>query len=161
MVKRALVVASIVMLCGTAAIADEASHKKAVVELLDVLKLKQGMTGGAEAMADAMVQGNPQLQPYRDVLIKWATQTMTWDSMAPELISIYQETFTEAEIRELIAFFKTKTGAKWVMAMPDLMRKGTAIGARVGQAHQDELMQMVNERTQELKKKDAEPSSVP
>lgn len=152
MVKQMVVVASVLVLCGGLARADEASHRKAVLELLDTLKLKQSLTGGAEAMADAMVQGNPQLEPYREVLIKWATKTMTWDAMLPELTEIYQQALTESEIREIIVFFKTKTGEKWVNAMPDLMRKGSAVGAKIGQAHQQELMTMINERTEELKK---------
>lgn len=156
MVKHVLVAASIVALSSRCAIADEASHKQAVIELLDALKLQQGMTGGAESMADAMVQTNPQLEPYRDVLIKWATKTMTWDAMVPELIVVYQQALTEPEVRAMIAFFKTKTGEKWVTVMPDLMRKGSAVGAKIGQAHQDELLQMVNQRTEELKKQDKE-----
>lgn len=155
-VKRALVGVCLLALWCTRAGADEASHKQAVIDLLDALKLKQSMTGGAEAMADAMVQGNPQLEPYRDVLIKWATKTMTWDAMLPELIVVYQQALTESEIREMIVFFKTKTGEKWVSVMPDLMRNGSAIGAKIGQAHQDELLQMVNARTEELKKQDKE-----
>ncbi len=152
MLKKIVVAASMIALCCARGSADEASHKQAVMDLLDTMKLKQSLTGGAEAMADAMVQGNPQLEPYREVLIKWATKTMTWDAMLPEIVEIYEQALTEPEIREIIAFFKTKTGEKWVTAMPELMRKGSAVGAKIGQAHQQELLTMINARTEELKK---------
>jgi uncharacterized protein len=142
MLKHSLVTASAIVLIGASAGADEVSHRKAAIELLDALKMRDSVTGGVEAMADVMVQSNPQLAPYRDVLVEWATKTMTWEAMLPGLIEIYQQALTEPEIRETIKFFKTKTGQKWVTAMPDLMRKGSAIGAKVGEAHQDQLKTM-------------------
>lgn len=130
-------------------------HEQAVTELFNLMDLEKMMTGSAIAMIDAQVQANPDLAPYRSVLVDWSSKYLTWDSMAPALIRIYMDAFTEAETREMIAFYRTPTGKKALTKMPDLFQKGAAVGAEVGQAHQDELKTMILERRAQLEAAEA------
>ncbi len=126
------------------------SHEQAVTELFGLMDLEKMMVGSATAMIDAQIQANPGIAPFRGVLIEWSGKYLTWDAMAPQLIKIYMETFTEPETREMIAFYRTPTGKKALTKMPELLQKGAQIGAEIGKAHQAELAQMVREKQKQL-----------
>ena len=129
---------------------EMSSHDAAIVELLRLTKAEEALLGAVRTAIDAQAQASPTLLPYRDVLIEWAGRYLTWDAMLPEMLRIYRESFTEAEIRKLIAFYRTPTGQKAVERIPELMQKGAAVGLAIAQAHQAELEQMIAQRQREL-----------
>jgi len=126
------------------------SHDRAVIDLIKLTKVEQQMAASTEAVADAMTKGNPMLVPFRDVIVEWADKYLTWNAMLPEVAKLYKETFTESEIRELIAFYQTPVGQKVLARMPELTQKGFSIGATIGQAHSDELRQMIEAKAKQL-----------
>jgi hypothetical protein len=146
---------AILILFGTAATTVGAEvgadgHRDAASELLGVMEMEQTMLGGSAAMADAMIQQNSMMAPYRDVLVEWSVKIMTWETFEPKLVEIYTEAFSEAELRELIRFYQTPTGMKTIQLMPELMRKGALLGGEVAAKHTDELRQMIDARSAEL-----------
>jgi uncharacterized protein len=126
------------------------SHDRAVIDLIKLTKVEQQMAASTEAVADAMTRGNPMLVPFRDVIVEWANKYLTWNAMLPEVAKLYKETFTESEIRELIAFYQTPVGQKVLARMPELTQKGFSIGSTIGQAHSDELRQMIEAKAKQL-----------
>jgi len=126
------------------------SHDRAVIDLIKLTKVEQQMAASTEAVADAMTKGNPMLVPFRDVIVEWANKYLTWSAMLPEVAKLYKETFTESEIRELIAFYQTPVGQKVLARMPELTQKGFSIGSTIGQAHSDELRQMIEAKAKQL-----------
>jgi uncharacterized protein len=126
------------------------SHDRAVIDLIKLTKVEQQMAASTEAVADAMTKGNPMLVPFRDVIVEWANKYLTWKAMLPEVAKLYKETFTESEIRELIAFYQTPVGQKVLARMPELTQKGFSIGSTIGQAHSDELRQMIEAKAKQL-----------
>jgi hypothetical protein len=141
----------------TAVESPSETHQQAATELLKVMNLERTMMAGATAMADAMIQQNQVLGPYRDVLLKWAEKFLTWEAFGPKLVALYAESFTEAELRDMITFYKTPTGQKALALMPELMRRGAMLGGEVAKEHTQELEQMVGERAAELGKLSAKP----
>ena len=103
-------------------------------------------------MIDSEIRGNPGMEPYRDVMLKWIQKYMTWDAMRPELIRLYTDTYTEAELKQLAAFYKTPLGQKTLTKTPELLQKTAMIGARLGQQHADELKTAMTARRDELLK---------
>lgn len=55
------------------------------------------------------------------------------DTVAASVIPIYRKYFSEEEIRELIAFFKTPLGSKYAKLAGTIQREGMEINARRGQ----------------------------
>lgn len=156
---RKLLTLALLAFCATSAQAQPGgvaprpeigSHEQAVTELFNLMDLEKTMVGSATAMIDAQVQASPDIAPYRDVLIEWSSKYLTWDNIAPPLIKIYMEAFTEAETREMIAFYRTPIGKKALTKLPELFQKSALVGAEVGQAHQDELKAMILERKAQL-----------
>lgn len=138
----------------------DTSERDAAAAVLRVMGLERSMMAGATAMVDLQIQQNPTLAPYREVMLKWVEKYMTWDAVAPALIDLYTETFTESELKELIAFYKTPTGQKTLTELPGLMQKGAALGVEIGKTHAPELEQMIRERTEEIEKATRKPSPV-
>jgi len=126
------------------------SHDQAVMDLIKVTKVEQQMATSTEAVADAMTKGNPVLMPFRDVIVEWASKYLTWNAMLPEVAKLYKETFTESEVRELIAFYQTPVGQKVLAKLPEVTQKAFSIGSTIGQAHSDELRQMIEAKAKQL-----------
>jgi hypothetical protein len=126
------------------------SHRQAALELLQVMGVEKSAVAGAQVMLGVMLDSNSQMEPYRDVMIKWAGNTLSWEKMGPRMTDLYMKAFTEAEIRELIAFYKTPTGQKTLQQMPMLMQEGAKIGSELAQEHQGELEEAIKARAKEL-----------
>jgi hypothetical protein len=150
----AVIMGAACLLLAPAARAEvaSASHRAAAADLLRMMDIEKAMMVGVTTMADAQVAGNPTLAPYRDVILKWAGMFLTWDKVAPQLTELYAATFTESELRELTAFYKTPTGKKAMAEIPALMQKGAAIGTDLAKQHTPELERMIRERAEELAK---------
>lgn len=103
-------------------------------------------------MADIMIAQNPMLAAYRSVITEWAEQVFVWENFESKFVQLYKDAFSEAEIRDLIRFYETPTGAKLVRIQPDLLQQGAQIGAEIGQRYSPMLDRMIRERAAELAK---------
>ena len=158
--KRPLVAALLLtFLSPLAAWSEEAvsTHKKAALELIAITDMETSMLGGAETMVDLQIRQNPLIEPYRDVLLKWIKKTMTWEAMAPQMIQLFMDTFTESELRDLIAFYKTPTGKKALTQLPALFEQGARIGHELAEKNEAELEAMIEVRRKELEKAEETP----
>jgi len=126
------------------------SHRAAAAELLALVEIEKTMSNMATLMTDSMVQSNPLMAPYKSVIAEWAARTMSWENFRERFVSIYVETFSESELRELIAFYRTPTGKKSIQVQPALMERGAAFGIEVASEHQEELRAMIQKRAKEL-----------
>jgi hypothetical protein len=138
--------------------AEPDSHRQAAEELLRMLGLEKSMQAGSNAMVDAQIQGNPALAPYRDVFQQWEGKYFTWDVLGPRMTDLYVQAFTEAELRDLIAFYKTPTGQKALAKMPALLQQGRQLTMEIAKQHKPELEQMIRARKEELEKAQKKPS---
>ena len=77
---------------------------------------------------------------------------MTWDAMLPELTKMYTETFSEAELKQMAAFYGSPAGQKSLEKLPEMMQRTAMAGARISQPHTDELRASMATRSEELKK---------
>jgi len=152
--KRALL-SILVLACLAAAPSawgETRGHREAATALLDVMKESQDLSGVIGPMVDAQVRANPQIEPFRDILLDWTARYFSWDVIGPQMIDLYMRTFTESELRDLVAFYRTPTGRKSLEKMPALMQEGVKIGETVAQQHRGELEAMLKARMRELER---------
>jgi len=123
---------------------DEHSHRKAAEELLLVLEVEKSLPKVVAQVVANQVQHNPQLAPQREVLQRFLTTYVNWDSVKEETITAYTQEFTEPELKTLTEFYKTPLGKKASEKMPQLALIAGQIGLRQAQAHQTELQQMLS-----------------
>lgn len=100
--------------------------RKQIELMLDVMKQSAG-AGAREAAGDpagakaeqAFVAFTAKFNGYRDQMIE-------------EFAALYAERFSAAELKEISAFYRSGTGAKFISAMPELMQQGAQIGQKYG-----------------------------
>lgn len=128
--------------------APVSSHEKAARELFRMAGGENLAMGGAEAML-GMLRTDPTMAPYEHVFRDWYQKVFAEADLEAEMVKLYMETFTEKELREIAAFYKTPVGRKSIAAMPELMRKGAEIGMKRAQEHAGELEEMLDKAREE------------
>ena len=108
-------------------------------KLLNMMNMEKLTTQSTTNMVDAMLGRLPPKAQNRDALHAFFTQYVGWAALKDDFIQIYVEAFTEKELRDLIAFYKTPTGQKAITVVPSLMQKGAQIGQSRVQEHLPEL----------------------
>jgi hypothetical protein len=119
---------------------DEASHKAAADELLQVIhsensldRVSKQMSLSAERMTmpGANSATPPEVAAYRESVRQQCAdiikEQLDWAKLEPEVARLYADTFTEPELRTLIEFYKTPVGQKLVSTQTDLAGKVTVL----------------------------------
>ena len=117
-------------------------------ELFDLMDMQEIMDAAIVETMNAQISANPALEQFRDVMLEFFAKHMSWKSLERGFIDDYMETFSQAEIEDMIAFYKTPTGAKAISTMPALMKRGSQRGVQKVQAHMPELQKLIEERLQ-------------
>jgi hypothetical protein len=143
---------SLMMLCGsTGVVAQSApgpisdSHRAAVVELMDLIGIEGSIKSSMGMMMDVMMQSNPQMEALRPVMESFFGKYFTWEELQDDFVVLYATNFNEAEVGDLLAFYRTPTGRKAAVTVPALMEQGGLIGQRQVEEHLPELEQMIQD----------------
>ena len=126
------------------ALGDEQSHRKAAENLLIVMEVDKSLPQIVEQVVETQMQQNPQLASQREILQRFLTKYVNWESVKEDTITAYAQEFTEPELKKLTEFYKTPVGKKASEKMPQLALIAGQIGLRQAQAHQTELRQMLS-----------------
>lgn len=119
--------------------ADEASHRKSVETLLGLMNMESLLNQSIDQMMQIQVQQNPQIAPHQKEMKAFLSKYMSWETLKEDMVKLYMAEFTEAELKELIAFYQTPVGIKTIERMPTLMAKGAQLGQKRVQEHLPEL----------------------
>jgi hypothetical protein len=136
------------VLAGAAPPAPVSSHEKAARELVQIVGGTDLAMSGAEAMI-SMLREDPDMASYDDVIRVWSHTVFAESELEAEMVRLYMEAFSEKELRELAAFYKTPVGRKVIAVTPELMKKGAEIGMRRGEEHSEELYEMLAKAREE------------
>jgi hypothetical protein len=101
------------------------------------MEAARGMLATDSAHAAALAE-------YEDVIDAFYAEQFSWTTLEPEFIQLYVEVFTEAELRELTAFYRTELGQKMLLRLPEVMQRSMAIT----QARLQEALPQLMERLQ-------------
>ena len=149
------ILAAVLFLClplaalGQQAKAPSASHIQAAEELFATMKMEELMSQAIDSMLEAQMAQNPEMRKVEDVLRDFLNKYSSWKALKEPLTAIYVETFTEAELREINAFYRTPTGQKAVTVMPALFQKAAAMGQELAQEHIGELQEAAKKKLAE------------
>ena len=127
-----------------------ASHLAAAEALLVATETEAAMNQSVDSMLENQIELNPELAPFRDIMRAFIREHLSWDAVRDELVQVYAQAFTEAELREITAFYQTETGRKAALLTPSLMAQGMGIGQRAVVAHRHELEARIEERVRKL-----------
>lgn len=122
--------------------APVSTHEQAARELYRMVGGNNLAMAGAESMM-MMFQGDPEMTPYEEVFRAWYQKVFADADLESEMVKLYMDKFSEKELREISAFYKTPVGKKAIATMPELMRQGAQIGMKRAQEHGEELQEML------------------
>ena len=118
---------------------------KAAEEMLEA----SGMGAQFEKNIGAMINQYSASVPadkrdkFVSVMKKFLNKYCSWPSLKQDIINMYAREFSESELKQLAAFYRTPLGIKLNQKMPVLMQKSMTIGQERVQAHQSELQKMM------------------
>ncbi len=140
---------------ATMTLADKASES-AAEKLLDSMNMEYTLAQSIEQMLNLQLQQNPAMAPYKEVLSTFLKKHMSYESLKPDMVRLYAEEFSAAELNEITAFYKTDVGKKTIEKMPSLMAAGGQIGAQRVQANMPELQSMIQAESEKLQKQQSQ-----
>lgn len=118
------------------AAAREMMEVTGVTRQLDgmITAMTQGFAKGANA--DNSAQGKQMSAEFESLMQKFLGYKA---DMLKDFEVLYAESFTAAEMKEVSAFYRSGTGAKFITMMPALMQKGSEIGMKYSQKMMQEM----------------------
>ena len=128
--------------------APDAVAKPSAAKMKDIRKLTRLM--GADKMANQLVeqlmaalkQNYPKVSKARWKKIR---KKASVNSFLNEVAKVYDRHLTHAEVRELMAFFMSPVGRKFVSIQPKLFQESMEIGNRWGQRVTQEITKELGE----------------
>lgn len=134
-----------ILLFASVGFAQTDSHTQAVNELMEVMNMKQQMEESAERMFALQAKQMPQIAQYKDIMLEFFNKYINWETIGEDVKQVYKNSFTEEEVRDLIAFFKTETGQKFTKQNPEINQKIAEISQSIVMQHQAELQGKIME----------------
>lgn len=120
-------------------------HLQAAEELLRASRAEEMFRESIEVMLRAQTEQNPAMAQMEAPIREFMNRTLSWETLKPEYLRMYAELYTEAELRELTAFYGTEVGRKMLVNMPAIMRRSAEISQKQLQAHLPELMRIMRQ----------------
>jgi uncharacterized protein len=134
----------------------EPERLAAAKELLRVTEAAKGFEAALIGMREPLQRLALKANPGREADVSGTLDTvfkrmLERKTEALDLIApLYAERFSVAELNEVIAFYKSATGAKFISAQPQIIQQsmviGQAWGRRIGEEIQHELQKELQAR---------------
>lgn len=122
------------------------NHRGKVKELFGLMDMQKLVDATLEDTISTQIKANPALAQLKDVMLDFLAKHMSWKSLERGFVEDYMETFSQDEIEDMIAFYRTPTGAKAIAALPALMKRGARRGLESVEKHMPELQKAIEER---------------
>lgn len=135
--------------------APENGRMKAALNLLDAMDMRVTLARTVEQVTTAEVDKNPDLIPFKGVMLEFMGKHMGYDSLKGDLAKLYADSFTRAELEELARFYQTPLGRKMLLKLPELTVEGSRLGQRKVEEHLPELEAMITQEAERLKAQQA------
>lgn len=126
------------------------SHTRAIEEFFAVINLKQSTDRTIDEMLEMQIQQQPQLASFEDVMLDFLRKHVSYVALKDDIVQLYKAEFSEEEIREMTAFYRTPVGQKAVKVLPALVAAGAQLGLQRVQANMGDLQKAIEKRQAEL-----------
>ena len=129
--------------------APSAESLTAARELIGVMKatdhFKVLLPSIFAALKPAIVQNRPEVAKHFDAIIPMMTAAANQrvELFAELLAGVYARNFSADEIHDLIAFYRTPTGQKFIARQPAIAQQSLAAGREFGQELTRDLKQQI------------------
>ncbi|PCI42761.1 MAG: hypothetical protein COB51_12500 [Moraxellaceae bacterium] len=147
-IKNILMTALLVS--GSVAYADSEAEKEAEI-FMAIMGMEEVLERSMNTMLERQLKNNPGLTPFKELIREFLNKHVSYESLKPDMIQIYAETFSAEELRAINAFYKTDAGKKAIQKIPELMAKGGQIGVSRFKANISELQSLIKAESERMK----------
>ncbi len=141
--RKILIVLGLLVSFGITSYADEAAHKELVEQLFTVTNMQEGFDSTCNEIIDMQIKSNPMMAPFKGAITDFFKKYMSWDSLKPEIINLYMQTFTEDELRDIVSFLSSPVGIMYTEKSFDLTLKCMDFGQKRVNENMGELEAML------------------
>ncbi|MBO4511424.1 MAG: DUF2059 domain-containing protein [Victivallales bacterium] len=120
-------------------------------QLFEIMEMDKTMKETANKMVGKQLNALPKetLQKIRPVVVQYLEKYLNYESVKQKMADVYLKYFAVNDIKELIKFYQTPVGQKFIKNQSQLMVESAEIGTKQVTAHQAELQQMLIKAMQE------------
>lgn len=146
--------------------AEQNTKQQKIDELINVMNLDSmvdSMYGQVEGMMKGMsdqmgVKPSEQAifdKYYGDMTTVLKTE-MSWAKMQPMMVNVYDKHFSEQEIADMLAFYKTDTGQKILEKMPVVMQESMQMSQSLMKDAMPKIQTLAQQLSDELEQSRSE-----
>ena len=142
------------------AISEPQSKKENINELMQLLDMDaviDSMYEQTELMLKNMgremnVQPEEQalFDDYFSEMMNVFREDFSWEKMEPSMTALYDQTFTDSEVADMLAFYKTETGRSVINKMPQVMSQSLQISNQMATTAMPKLQALSSELEMKL-----------
>lgn len=153
---QSVLVVVLASVCAMAAYAADdvgAGQRKKIVELMNVMGVKnitrQVSMSFAKQLAYGLKQAQPDIDPKAfDIVLSVSDEVLATrsDELLEKMVPLYAKHFTEAELDELLAFYRSPIGRKTTETMPGLMQESMELAVIESQSSIPKIKERVTEQ---------------
>jgi len=99
---------------------QERAHRVLAEQLLDLMQVRQSVCD--------MIQMCIRQQTYS---IQVSTNELSWDKMKEDYIAVYANTFTDDELKNCIAFYRSSAGQALIAKQPEVTKQFSAVNQKI------------------------------
>jgi uncharacterized protein len=129
-----------------------------LVEIMDMDKLVDSIYSQMESSMQNMSK-QMGVKPSEQALFdkhsaemrKILREGMSWQKMKPHTVELYDRNFSEKEVMDMLAFYKTKTGQSILKKMPVVMQESMTMGQTMMQDVIPKIQALSQQLTADLK----------
>ena len=136
-------VLSITTIHAQSTVKEKSPHYKAAEELMLSMNMEESINENISQMVDMQTKGNPMLANKKEAFKTFMLKYMSWKAIGSEYLKMYMDEFTEAELKDMTAFYKTETGKKMAAKQNVITLKAAQLGQEKIEAQMPELMKLM------------------
>jgi len=149
---------------GLLASAQDQTRRALAEELLNVVQVKENTEktfAMIKQLVDAQIEkmknaAGPTAKTAEaaariDKIMDLVKQEFSWDKMKNEYVALYAETFTEAELKDITAFYKTPSGQAFIKKQPELMKRSMELSQKRMSDIMPKLQAMIKELEESIR----------
>jgi hypothetical protein len=119
------------------------THRRAVEGLFAITHLGQMLERTLDTSIKVQIDANPTIRPFESVMRKFMAKYLSLEGIREPISRLYMDRFSELEILQLTAFYRTPLGQRTLAELPKIMEEGSKIGMSLVKDHMNELKEMI------------------
>lgn len=129
-----------------------ASHRAAADQLLTITKAEKMAADMQSSIFNSIPASGADTAVTRRLqapLRQFMQEEMSFAKMKPEMLDVYTQSFTEAELRQLVDFYGTPLGQMLLERMPLVVQRSQAVAMKRVSAAMPKLQAMIRQSVQD------------